>query len=199
MPTNPFLDWNGNTFGITDEALWVFIKNNIANPIPTTRADDFYNDAFQRLRVSDTDQRFDGEFIYDKSPLLFDDISAGGGTTTHNANSRDVTIATGATGTGVSAGLRQHFANPYTPGNSQFTAITGVTNGANIAGGRVIKAGYAAPSAAGVRSSAAKGILDKVPLSVSALGVGDILSLCVIRDTTTNASVGGVINWNEVR
>lgn len=99
----------------------------------TTRDDDFYNDAFQRLRVSDTDQRFDGEFKYDKAPLLFDDISVTG-TTTFNANTRDVTLATASTSAAVSAGLRQHFANPYTPGNSQFIAITGVLNGANLAG-----------------------------------------------------------------
>ena len=73
--------------------------------LTTSRADDFYNDAFQRLRVSDTDQRFDGEFKYDKAPLLFDDISVTG-TTTFNANTRDVTIATASTSAAVSAGLR---------------------------------------------------------------------------------------------
>lgn len=101
----------------------------------TTRADDLYNDAFQRLRVSDTDQRFDGEFDYDKLPLLFDDISTGGGTVTFDGNARDVVIATGATGTGVSAGLRQRWANIYTRGNSQFIVLTGTLNSANIAGG----------------------------------------------------------------
>lgn len=99
--------------------------DGIAGTVTTTRADDLYNDAFQRLRVSNTDQRFDSEFIYDKSPLLFDDISAGGGSTTFVGNSRDVVLATGGTGAGVSAGLRQHFANIYTSGNSQFVILTG--------------------------------------------------------------------------
>ena len=100
-----------------------------------TRSDDFYNDAFQRLRVSDTDQRFDGDFSYDLSPLLFDRIGSGG-TITHDANSRDVVIAIAATTNGLSEGLRQHYANPYTKGNSQFVALTGVINGGNVAGGQ---------------------------------------------------------------
>ena len=104
--------------------------------VPITRADDLYNDAFQRLRVSNTDQRFDSEFQYDKSPLVFDDISTGGGSTTYNAASRDVTIATGSTSAAVAAGLRQHWANIYTSGNSQFIIETGTLNGAGLAGGR---------------------------------------------------------------
>jgi hypothetical protein len=118
---------------------WVDVKVNpsgslqIDGTVEATRQDDLYNDAFQRLRVSNTDQRFDVEFKYDKSPLLMDDISVTG-TTTFNANSRDVTLATASTSTAVSAGLRQHFPNPYTPGNSQFIALTGVINGANLAG-----------------------------------------------------------------
>lgn len=103
--------------------------------VTATRADNLYNDAFQRLRVSATDQRFDSEFAYDKSPLLFDDISAGGGTATFDGNARDVVLTTGATGTGVSAGLRQRFANIYTPGNSQLIILTG-TLATITAGGR---------------------------------------------------------------
>ena len=103
-------------------------------PLQMTRADDFYNDAFQRLRVSDTDQRFDAEFKYDKAPLLFDDVSANGGSATFNANARQVDFATGGTATNIVAGLVQHWANPYTPGNSQFIAMTGIINGANLAG-----------------------------------------------------------------
>ena len=98
---------------------------NVDAIVPITRADDFYNDAFQRLRTSETNQRFDGEFDYDLAPLLFSDISAGGGSVTFNANSRDVTIATGGTGTDAIGGLRQRWANIYTKGNSQFIVLTG--------------------------------------------------------------------------
>jgi hypothetical protein len=103
--------------------------------VTTTRADDFYNDAFQRLRVSNTDQRFDADFTYDLSPLLFDRIGSGG-TITHDANSRDAVIAIAAATNGLSEGLRQHYANPYTKGNSQFIALTGIINGGNVAAGR---------------------------------------------------------------
>lgn len=105
------------------------------NTVTISRADDFYNDAFQRLRVSDNDQRFDGDFSYDLSPLLFDRIGSGG-TVTHDANSRDGVISLPAATAGLSDGLRQHYANPYTKGNSQFIAITGIINGGNVAGGR---------------------------------------------------------------
>lgn len=63
----------------------------------------------------------------------------------------------------------------------------------------VVFADYAAPSAAGVKSTGKTGILDKIPLSVSAVGVGDILSICCIRNTTTNSATQAAINWMEVR
>ncbi len=40
MPTSPFLDWNGNTFGITDEALWVNIRNTTSTAVPVTPTGD---------------------------------------------------------------------------------------------------------------------------------------------------------------
>jgi hypothetical protein len=105
--------------------------------IPTTRADDGYNDAFQRLRVSNTDQRFDAEFLYSKQPLLFDEIAAGAGVATHNAQSRDVTLATNGTALADGVGLFQHWYNPYTAGNSQEVIITGTLNEANLSSGTV--------------------------------------------------------------
>lgn len=102
--------------------------------VPVTRTDDFYSDAFQRLRVSNTDQRLDVEFIYNKQPLLFDEIVSGSGSAVHQANERHVKLLTGSIANGDGAGLYQHFYNPYTPGNSQFIAITGTLNGANLPG-----------------------------------------------------------------
>jgi hypothetical protein len=99
-----------------------------------TRSDDFFSDAFQRLRVSNTDQRFDVEFLYDKQPLVMDEITGGAGSVTHNANSRDLTITAGGATTADEAGVFQNWYNPYTPGNSQFVALTGTLNGANLAG-----------------------------------------------------------------
>jgi hypothetical protein len=96
--------------------------------------DDLYHDSFQRARVSNTNQRFDAEFLYSKQPLQFDEILGGAGSATWNANSRDITLAIGGTALTDAAGMYQHFYNPYTPGNSQFIAITGTLNGANLAG-----------------------------------------------------------------
>jgi len=106
----------------------------ISGTVTTSRADNMYNDAFQRLRISNTDQRFDAEFIYDLQPLIFDNISEGAGSVAHRPNSRDVLLAANNVLVGNSGGLRQNWHNPYTPGNSQFIAITGVINQANLAG-----------------------------------------------------------------
>ena len=63
----------------------------------------------------------------------------------------------------------------------------------------MVFADYAAPSAAGVKSTGKTGILDKIPLAVSAVGVGDILSICCIRNAAANSATQAVINWTEVR
>ncbi len=304
MPTSPFLDWNGNTFGITDEALWVNIRNTTSTAVPVTPTGVNWNDSqiflmdFQSLKVGRI--RFgldmggtaykvaeivnDNEITtgywqlasqpvywrqYNTADYTYTEIGYGdednaigfryrvavnstqtmraicatvkseGGGDLHDIAGLKFSASNGQTKRTVSTTyvpvlsiqLKATFNTYVTKGivfpeefelttdnaiyyevrvNPTLTGAAFASVSANsiinsdvtataVTGGRVIKAGYAAPSAAGVRSSAAKGILDKVPLSVSALGVGDILSLCVIRDTTTNASVGAVLNWNEIR
>lgn len=100
-----------------------------------TRKDDFFNDAFGRSRVSDPVTRFDVEFIYDKQPLLVDEVTSGGATATHNANPRDVTLAIVNTTNGTSGALYSHYDVPYTAGNSQLIDITGVLDFANLGSG----------------------------------------------------------------
>jgi hypothetical protein len=107
------------------------------NPVPITRADDFYNDAFQRLRTSSPDSRFDVNFKYDKNPLIFDEITAGAGTAVHDADARDVVLSVGDANTNSRAALCQHWYNVYTPGNSQFVIVTGTLNGADLSGATV--------------------------------------------------------------
>ena len=65
------------------------------NPLPVTNIpnDNPTLDAFSRLRVSDTGQRFDCEFIYDKQASLFEENLSGGATFTHNIDSRDISLA----------------------------------------------------------------------------------------------------------
>lgn len=95
---------------------------------------DSYNlDAFGRLRTSNTGQRLDVEFIYDKQPDFFDEIT-NNGTVTHNANTRDLTLSISDANNGTYATMRSHPV-PYTPGNSQLIDITGVLDLANIGSG----------------------------------------------------------------
>jgi hypothetical protein len=107
----------------------------VTNTVPISRADDFYNDAFQRLRTSDPDPRFDINFKYDKQPLIFDEITAGGGQANHDPIARDVVLSVGDTVNASRAAICQRWYNVYTPGDSQFVIITGTLNAANLAGG----------------------------------------------------------------
>ena len=90
-------------------------------------------DAFGRLRVSNTGQRLDVEFLYDKQDDLFDEITTNG-TVTHNANTRDLTLSLSDANNGSRAKMASHPV-PYTPGNSQLVEMTGVLDLANIGGG----------------------------------------------------------------
>jgi len=91
-------------------------------------------DAFGRLRTSDTGQRLDVEFIYDKQAEVMDEVIVGAGTVVHQANSRDLILKTNSTTNSDKAEMLSHPV-PYTPGNSQLVAITGTINEAGIAGG----------------------------------------------------------------
>ena len=90
-------------------------------------------DAFGRLRTSGPGQRLDVEFLYDKQPDYFDELT-NNGTVSHNADSRDLTLSL----TNGDNGSYAHMCSypvPYTPGNSQLIDITGVLNLSNISGG----------------------------------------------------------------
>lgn len=89
-------------------------------------------DAFGRVRTADTGQRLDVEFIYDKQVEFFDEVTTGAGTVTHNANTRDLTLAVGSATNGDEAAMYSHPV-PYTPGNSQLVEMTGVLNAGALA------------------------------------------------------------------
>jgi hypothetical protein len=101
--------------------------------VPTVAFNTFATDAFGRFRVSSTGQRLDGEFIYNKQDDYFDDTT-NNGTTTHNANARDITLSVSAAADGDFAKI-ESYPVPYTPGNSQLIDITGVLDLAAIGGG----------------------------------------------------------------
>jgi len=92
-------------------------------------------DAFARLRISAPTNRFDVEFIYDKQPLIIDEVTSGGATATHDANARDVVLDIVNATNGTSAELISHYNIPYTPGNSQLVEITGNLDNSAIGGG----------------------------------------------------------------
>lgn len=91
-------------------------------------------DSFGRVRTGEPANRFDVEFIYNKQPDIIDEVVSGAGTATHNANTRDVTLAVVAATASDAAGLYSYDV-PYTPGNSQLPEGTSVLNLANIANG----------------------------------------------------------------
>lgn len=90
-------------------------------------------DAFGRFRVSNTGQRLDAEFIYNKQPDIFDEVTTNG-TVTRNSNPRDLTLSLDDANNGSSA-LMSSYPVPYTPGNSQLIDITSVLNLADLANG----------------------------------------------------------------
>jgi hypothetical protein len=94
--------------------------------------------------------------------------------------------------------------NPTLTGAS-FTSVdaNSITNfdvtASAVSGGRVIRSGYFGSGGAGSRNSTTKALTSRIPLGVSWAGVGDILTLCAIRDGATNSSVGASLNFEEIR
>ena len=103
--------------------------------VDATYADSFNIDAFGRLRTSDTGQRLDVEFRYDKQTPFFDEITTNG-TVTFNGNTRDLTLSL-ADAVDSSRAIMSSYPVHYTPGNSQLIDATGVLNLSNLAGGTV--------------------------------------------------------------
>jgi len=104
--------------------------------VHTKYADSMSVDAFGRARVSSTGQRLDVEFIYNKQEEIFDEVLIGAATVTHNANSRDLTLAINSAVNADSA-VMMSYPVPYTPGNSQLVAMTGTINESSLIGGGV--------------------------------------------------------------
>lgn len=101
----------------------------------TKEQDSLDLDAFGRKRVSNANNRLDIEFIYDKQPLLVNEITSGGASVTHYSNTRDLGLLINNATNGTSARMESNFSVPYTPGNSQLIELTGVLNYTPIAGG----------------------------------------------------------------
>lgn len=123
--TRPIIrDWKGELFKRQLTAVLDWLEGEVAG---------WSRDAFGRQRVSETGQRLDVEFLYDKQPNFFDEITTNG-TVTFNTTGRDLTLSISDAAAGTFATMRSHPV-PYTPGNSQLIEMTGVLNLAGIAGG----------------------------------------------------------------
>lgn len=92
------------------------------------------SDAFGWLRISERYTVFDSKQLFDKQPLVWDDVqfSGAGTSSTYNANQASTTLAVSASTAGVR--VRQTFRWPnYQPGKSQLIFMTSVL-GAPAAG-----------------------------------------------------------------
>lgn len=123
-----------NTIASSIQSLNESINNILYNGVLTTvETDSFYNDAFQRRRVSNPDTRFDAEFLYGLNPLLFD-ATTSSGTITFDGDKRQAKLQVTAATADKYAELTQKRPNIYTAGNSQLIAITSVLNGGALLG-----------------------------------------------------------------
>ncbi len=99
-------------------------RSAVTIPGGVALADGANLDAFGRLRVSDATTIFNSSFEYTKHPLLWEDVLAGTGASTHAAPS--ITLATGGTGSGARAMRRTKVYHRYQPGKSQLVKLTGI-------------------------------------------------------------------------
>lgn len=106
----------------------VTVSGSVAQAMDLTMSE------FGERRVAAPGNRSDVEFIYDMQPLIYDNISAGTGSATHQANGRDVLLAVGGAGVGAVGGLRRHAWVPYTPGSGQEIDVTGTFDVGNLGG-----------------------------------------------------------------
>lgn len=84
-------------------------------------------DAFGRLRISEPYTIFNSKLLYDKQPLVWDEIQISGSNTgsTYNSNEAAVTLTVSSNIAG--ARVRQTYERfNYQPGKSQFVMMTGI-------------------------------------------------------------------------
>ena len=107
---------------------------SIFKKVEISLADSTSVTAFNRLRVANEGNRADVEFIYDKQDDLVDEVVTGSGTVTQDTNTRELILANGAATASDRASIYT-YPCPYTPGNGQLIAMTGVLDYAAIGGG----------------------------------------------------------------
>lgn len=100
--------------------------------VRSTPADSAALDSFGRQRVSNAVTLFEGTFLYDLQPTLFESIVTGAATITHDAQNTSAVLQTTAVGDQTAA-LQSYVRPRYQPGKSQLAEVT-FTFGAGQAG-----------------------------------------------------------------
>lgn len=90
-------------------------------------------DAFSRLRVSEPYTLFDSKLLYDKQPLLWDELEVSGSGTSCDYSSNEAMVSLNVSDNVPGKVVRQTFARfNYQPGKSQLVMISGIIGGNNI-------------------------------------------------------------------
>ena len=85
-------------------------------------------DAFSRLRVSQPYGIFESKFLYDKSPVAFEDLTNGSGTCTFSSSDASVDLSVGTTSGDYAKRQTYRYFN-YISGKGQLVFLTGNFNG----------------------------------------------------------------------
>ena len=97
------------------------IPSNVSSVIMGLDPSSVSTDAFGRLRVSNPDYRFDGQFTYNIPSDLWDSAFNSTGTVTYDSTNRMANVTCATNGTAV---LQSHKFAPYTPGRSQLALLS---------------------------------------------------------------------------
>jgi hypothetical protein len=90
-------------------------------------------DAFSRLRVSEPYTLFDSKLLYDKQPLLWDELEVSGSGTSCDYSSNEAMVKLNVSDNVPGKVVRQTFMRfNYQPGKSQLVMISGILGGNNI-------------------------------------------------------------------
>lgn len=99
------------------------IHNQVENQ-KVTFSNDASVTAFWRLRVSEPRTIFDVKHLYDKQPIIYDEIALSGGSSTHILNESAVSLdVTSIVGSRIVRQTKRYI--PYQPGKSRLAYLTG--------------------------------------------------------------------------
>lgn len=83
-----------------------------------------YRDSFGRFRISSPESIFDAQFTYNAQPLLFGQVTSGGGSINHDTTNRLVNLAFSGASVGDTAYMQSFDFIRYQPGKSQQVCVT---------------------------------------------------------------------------